>query len=249
MIFFFLFFNSEKTSLLGVNSRPMSPTKQPSPTTTPTKQQTPYTSPRHQSNEQQLIKLRVQNICCGKEATLVKNTLIDLSGIISVNVNVIGRIAYIKHDPARITCAAIIEKLNALHLGISLMESGADAAAKENAQAKRMILLRAVSVVLQTALFVAIIVATALQKDWDQWLAIPILLLGGIPMLYKAFLDIKRCVIANVNLLMLMAVAGTLAMREWLDGCLIVYVFSIAELLLQVCYYKVEKSLSGEIKR
>ena len=51
-----------------------------------------------------------------------------------------------------------------------------------------------------------------------------------------------------MNLLMLMAVAGTLAMREWLDGCLIVYVFSIAELLLQVCYYKVEKSLSGEIK-
>ena len=166
----------------------MSPTKQPSPTTTPTKQQTPYTSPRHQSNEQQLIKLRVQNICCGKEATLVKNTLIDLSGIISVNVNVIGRIAYIKHDPARITCAAIIEKLNALHLGISLMESGADAAAKENAQAKRMIMLRAVSVVLQTALFVAIIVATALQKDWDQWLAIPILLLGGIPMLYNCLL-------------------------------------------------------------
>lgn len=210
-----------------------------------TKQQTPYTSPRHQSNEQQLIKLRVQNICCGKEAQLVKNTLNDMSGIISVNVNLIGRIAYVKHDPSRITVATIIEKLNALHLGISLMESGAGAAAKENAQAKRKIWIRAVSVVLQTLLFVGIIVATALQKKWDQWLAIPILLLGGLPMLYKAFLDVKRCVIANVNLLMLMAVGGTLAMFEWLDGCLIVYVFSIAELLLQVCYYKVEKSLSG----
>ena len=125
------------------------------------------------------------------------------------------------------------------------MESGADSAAKENAEAKRLIMLRAISVLVQTLLFVAIVVATALRKGWDQWVAIPILLLGGTPMLYKAFMDIRRCVIANVNLLMLLAVVGTMAMREWLDACLIVYVFSIAELLLQICYFKVEESLSG----
>ena len=203
------------------------------------------TTTENKSTQQQLTKLRVQNICCGKEATLVKNTLADVNGIISVNVNIIGRTAYIKHHPSRITTTEIIDKLNALHLGISLMESGVDAATKENAQAKRWIVIRAVSVSLQTLLFTAVVVAVALSETWDKWVAIPILLLGGLPMLYKALLDIKRCVIANVNLLMILAVGGTLAIGEWLDGCLIVYVFSIAELLLQVCYYKVEKSLSG----
>ena len=201
-------------------------------------------SPTNQKRQQQLTKLRVQNICCGKEATLVKNTLADVPGILSVNINVIGRIAYVKHAPAVISTTQIIDKLNALHLGISLMESGQDAAAEENAKAKKWIWIRAASVVTQTLLFVAIITATALKEHWDKWVAIPILFLGGAPMVYKAAIDVKRCVIANVNLLMLIAVAGTLVLREWLDGCLIVYMFSIAELLLQICYYKVEKSLS-----
>uniref|UniRef100_A0A7M5TRC8 P-type Cu(+) transporter n=1 Tax=Clytia hemisphaerica TaxID=252671 RepID=A0A7M5TRC8_9CNID len=206
---------------------------------------TTNSSPVNEKHEQQFTKLRVQNICCGKEATLVKNTLIDLPGILSVNINVIGRIAYVKHEPAVISTTQIIDKLNALHLGISLMESGQDAAAKENAKAKRWIWIRAASVITQTLLFCAIITATALKENWDKWVAIPILILGGAPMVYKAAIDVKRCVIANVNLLMLIAVTGTLVLREWLDGCLIVYVFSIAELLLMICYYNVEKGLSA----
>jgi len=198
------------------------------------------------SDEPQLLKLRVQNICCGKEAVLVKDTLKDLNGILSVNVNVIGRIAYIKHVPSTIQATEIIVMLNKLHLGISLMESGQDAAFKENAVAKRWIIARAVSVTVQTLVFITVILATVVPYKWRRWVAIPVLVLGGIPMIHRAYIDVRRKVFANINLLMLIAVAGTIALRDWLDACLIVYVFNIAELLLQICYYKVEKSLSGK---
>lgn len=193
---------------------------------------------------EQSVKLRIQNICCGKEANLVKNTLNGVDGIVSVYVNVIGRMAYIKYKPAIITVTEIVDKLNALHLGISIMESGEDT--KEvSAKTIREIKLQTVSVVIQTLVFVSVIVAVSKKYHWDMWVAIPILLLGGLPMLWKAMVQMKQMVIANVNLLMLIAVGGTIALQEWLDACLIVYVFSVADLLLRICHYKVEKSISG----
>ena len=198
-----------------------------------------------QSTETRLLKLRVQNICCGKEAMLVKNTLQDLNGIVSVNVNVIGRIAYIKHIPSSITVSEIIEMLNKLHLGISLMESGQNTAAQDNAKAKRWIILRAISLTVQAFTFIAVIVANVRMYKWTRWVAIPVLVLGAIPMVYRAYIDVRRMLFANINLLMLIAMAGTVALQDWLDACLIVFVFNIAEILLQICYYKAEKGLSG----
>ena len=70
------------------------------------------------------IKLRVQNICCTKEASLIKDDLKNVNGINSVFVNVIGRTAFINHDQNIISSTEIIDRLNGLHLGISLMEKG-----------------------------------------------------------------------------------------------------------------------------
>ena len=195
-------------------------------------------------NVEHTMKLRVQNICCGKEATLVKDTLVGLEGILTVHVNIIGRIAYIRHKPALISSTDIVNKLNALHLGISIMESGQHDKEVDK-ETKRKIQLQIASVTIQTMLFICIIVATVRDYKWQQWVAIPILVIGGLPMLWKALLQMKRLTLANVNLLMLIAIAGTIVMKEWLDACLIVYVFSIADLLLNICKLKVENSVSG----
>lgn len=204
----------------------------------------PLVSKQTIENEEQTVKLRIQNICCGKEAVLVKNTLNGFDGIISVNVNVIGRTAYVRHRPGSITVTEIVEKLNSLHLGVSIMERGQNSK-KENAEAVRKIKIKTVSVTVQTFLFLSVIVATSKDYEWDQWVSIPILIVGGLPMLWKAVVQMKALVIANVNLLMLIAVGGTIALKEWLEGCLIIYVFSIADLLLSICYFKVEKTITG----
>ena len=68
--------------------------------------------------EDSILKLRVQNICCGKEADLIKMSLADVEGITSINVNVIGRRAFITHQEQLVSSQDILKRLNALHLGI-----------------------------------------------------------------------------------------------------------------------------------
>ena len=65
-----------------------------------------------------VLKLRVANICCGKEGDLIKDSLANVEGISAVNVNVIGRRAFITHKADVISSQVILEKLEALHLGI-----------------------------------------------------------------------------------------------------------------------------------
>ncbi|XP_057294920.1 probable cadmium-transporting ATPase [Hydractinia symbiolongicarpus] len=191
-----------------------------------------------------ILKLRVQNICCGKEANLIKSNLADLDGITSVAVNIIGRTATISHNIDIISVSDIIDRLNSLHLGISLIEKG-QVIDNDDKHAKYLVLAKIFNVVLMTLLFIAVLVAHVKNYSFEKWIAIPIFILGGLPMLWKAFIDFRRKVFASVNLLMLIAGCGTIALQHWLDGSIIMYVFTIAESLENLCRYKVEKDIAG----
>ena len=190
------------------------------------------------------IKLRVQNICCAKEASLIKDDLKNVNGINSVFVNVIGRTAFINHDQNIISSTEIIDRLNGLHLGISLMEKGQQS--DNDKKSKYKLSLTVFSFILLTILFINVVTASIKKLSWEKWVAVVIYITGGLPMLYRAVLDIKRCILANVNLLMVIAVAGTIGLKKWLDGSIIVYVCFVASLLESLCRYKVEKDVAGE---
>ena len=190
------------------------------------------------------IKLRVQNICCAKEASLIKDYLKNVDGINSVFVNVIGRTAFINHDQNTISSTEIIDRLNGLHLGISLMEKGQQS--DNDKKSKYKLSLTVFSFILLTVLFIIVIAASIKKLSWAKWVAVVIYIIGGLPMLYRAALDIKRCILANVNLLMVIAVVGTVGLKKWLDGSIIVYVCFVASLLESLCRYKVEKDVAGE---
>jgi copper chaperone CopZ len=53
-------------------------------------------------------RIKVQNICCEKEASLINRKLGNLDGIIAININIIGRIAYITHDKNKIDQTEIL---------------------------------------------------------------------------------------------------------------------------------------------
>ena len=193
----------------------------------------------------QVLKLRVQNICCGKEVALIKSSLSEVAGITSVTVNVIGRRAFIAHTESIISANEIIERLNSLHLGISLVESGKDIDEPKLDKKAILLNLKLASVVLMTLLFIAVVIADIKKYPFGRWVSIPILIIGGLPMLWKALVDIKRRVLININLLMLIAVAGAVGLDEWLDASIIVFIFAIAELLENKIRYKVEKDIAG----
>ena len=111
---------------------------------------------------------------------------------------------------------------------------------------KKLILnLRVVTIVLMVFFFIGVIVSTIGNYSFTVWSTLPVVVFGGVPMIYNAGMGIKRCQLININLLMLIAVSAALGLKEWLDACTIVVIFSVAELLESRVMYKVERDIEG----
>jgi len=68
-------------------------------------------------------RLRVLNICCGKEKELLENQLKSLDGVKKIEVNTIGKIAFVTHMPSLISADKLVTELNKIYLGASLADS------------------------------------------------------------------------------------------------------------------------------
>ena len=206
-------------------------------------------SPLSESEDKQpavfsTTKLRVQNICCALEGKLVEEALKPLDGVASISVNVIGRIAFIRHDPELTSAADLLNVLNGIHLGASIMESGAHSDSDQDTGLPRSLKLFAVYLVVQTVLMLIAATAFFLKAPWLKWLAIAEIVLGIAPILWKSIASVKKCTL-DIHILMLIAVVGTLAIREWIEGAIVVYVVSVADALQRFCFHKVQQTISG----
>ena len=192
-------------------------------------------------------KFRIQNICCGKEAEMMKRELEPRSGITAVSVNIVGRVGFVKHDENIISATDIVNILNKFHLGVSIMESSNHEDEQTLAREVFVRLATKLAVLgILTALFIVVLVARAREYDWLKWVAITEIIVGVIPIIRKIIINLMKKVFIDINMLMLIAVAGTVSLQEWLEGATLVFVFAVAEVLQQYCGYKVQCAISGE---
>lgn len=189
-------------------------------------------------------KLRVQNICCAMESKLIQDSLEPLEGVVSIAVNVIGRVVYVRHDPEVTSASELVSTLNRVHLGASIMESGSRHQGKDSERMPPSLSSFLIYLLIQTILLMVGVVAFFADKSWYKWVAIAEIIFGIGPVLRKAYVSIKTCSV-DINMLLLIAIAGTLAIQEWLEGAAVVYVYSFAEALQEVCMYKVQRTISG----
>ena len=194
---------------------------------------------------QHTTKLRVHNICCALESKLVQETLEPLEGVTSIAVNVIGRVAYVRHDPEVTTASELISALNRLHLGASIMETGSRQSDGKSDSLPPLLSSCFIYLLIQTVLLLIAVVAHFVKgASWYKWVAIAEIVVGIGPVLKKAFLSIKILSL-DINILMLIAIVGTLAINDWLEGAGVVYVFTFAETLQEFCMHKVQRTISG----
>ncbi|XP_044172462.1 probable cadmium-transporting ATPase [Acropora millepora] len=194
---------------------------------------------------QHTTKLRVHNICCALESKLVQETLEPLEGVTSIAVNVIGRVAYVRHDPEVTSASELISVLNRLHLGASIMETGSRQSDGKSDSLPPLLSSCFIYLLIQTVLVLIAVVAHFVKgASWYKWVAIAEIVVGIGPVLKKAFLSIKILSL-DINILMLIAIVGTLAINDWLEGAGVVYVFTFAETLQEFCMYKVQRTISG----
>lgn len=181
-------------------------------------------------------------MCCPKESTIVQEELAKLEGIKTIKVNVLGRVVHVRHHPEVVSATELMAVLNKRHLGVSIVDTGAEETTGNGLPRSLKILLG--NLVVQAVLFGIALGGRFSSGGWYMWVAIVEICFGVLPVLKKAFYSLRNREI-DLNILITITVIGTLVIQEWIEGAAVVFVFTLANFLQQFCFYRVHKTISS----
>eukprot|EP00253_Pinus_taeda_P032074 PITA_32074 len=170
-------------------------------------------------NELSKTTLNVLGICCPSEASLIERLLQPLYGVEQVSVNVPSKTVTVLHDASLTQPAQIVNALNQARLDASVRVVGQVKSGREWPSPYTL----ASGFCLAVALF---------QYFYHplQWVALGAIAVGIFPIMQRSLLAICNFIL-DINVLVLIAVIGTLGLGEYLEGGTIVFVFTLAEWL------------------
>ncbi|ESW10814.1 hypothetical protein PHAVU_009G240000 [Phaseolus vulgaris] len=175
----------------------------------------------------------VLGLCCATEATLVERILKPLHGVKHVSVIVPTRTVTVVHDVLFISESQIADALNAARLEASLRLQG------ETDNEKKWPDL--------TTMVCGLLLALSFLKYVYQpleWLALGSVVIGFPKVLLRAIASIKALTL-NINILVLLAVCGTAALRDFWEAGVIIFLFSIAQWLETRATHKAKVAMSS----
>ncbi|XP_028407809.1 cadmium/zinc-transporting ATPase HMA3-like isoform X2 [Dendronephthya gigantea] len=187
-------------------------------------------------------KLRVQNMCCPKEAQIVHEELKKFEGIENIRVNVIGRVVYVSHFAELVSPTTLMTTLNKRHLGVSIVDTGSQAEVEKGLP--KTLKIRLVNLAVQSVLIGIALGGSFSSSPWYMWVSIVEICFGIVPILKKVYHAIRNREI-DLNILITITVIGTLAIQEWIEGAAVVFVFTLAGFLQRYCFYRVQKTISS----
>ena len=165
-----------------------------------------------------------------------------------MSVNIIGRYAIVKHCPEDCCAPAslLVDKLNEKRLGVAIQEANDD----ENQEVERVDKAKIAHTLLIFALFV-IGVIVGFGSGHEKAANILFVLccaIGCIPIIQAAYISYLRKTV-DINVLMLVAVAGSSASEDYLDSSLVVALFLLTETIEDVvlCYVRNSIKLSSGV--
>ncbi|XP_028751346.1 cadmium/zinc-transporting ATPase HMA3 [Neltuma alba] len=177
----------------------------------------------------------VVGLCCSSEVPLIENILKPLEGIKEVSVIVPSRTVIVVHDTTLISQFQIAKALNQARLEANVRVYG-----DENEKQKQ-------KWPSPYALASGILLALSLFKYVYgplQYVALAAVAAGLLPILLKALSSLRRLHL-DINILVLVAVVGTIAMHDYLEAATIVFLFSIAEWLESRASHKASAAMSS----
>ncbi|KAL9242292.1 hypothetical protein vseg_016309 [Gypsophila vaccaria] len=161
----------------------------------------------------------VLGLCCSSEVPLIEKILKPLDGVVEVSVIVPSRTVIVVHDSSLISQQQILKALNQARLEANVRVKGS-----ANYKAKwpsPYVMLSGVLLALSFLKYV---------YHPFQWLAVAAVAVGILPILMRGAVALRNFTL-DVNILMLIAVICTIAMRDYTEAGTIVFLFTIAEWL------------------
>lgn len=163
--------------------------------------------------------LDVLGICCPSEVPLIERILKSLAGVERVSVNVPSKTVTVLHNPLLTSSSHIVKVLNQARLDASIRVPGKLKSGR----------------IWPSPYTVAsgILLIVSFFKFWFrplQWVALGAVAAGLPPILLKSIVALRRLIL-DINTLMLIAVAGSIGLRDYLEAGTIVFLFTLAEWL------------------
>jgi len=169
---------------------------------------------------------KVDGLDCHEEVALLERRLGRLAGVERLAADVFNQRLRVTYDAARLSTSAIIEAVSQTGMR-AWLEHEESRAGLGDALRRRTRLVGA------SAALVAVS-ALAVWADWAAWLAPPLLVvtvgLSGWPTARRAVAALRSRTL-DINVLMSVAVVGALALGQWFEAAMVVFLFAVAQLL------------------
>ncbi|KAJ7979423.1 Cadmium/zinc-transporting ATPase 3 [Quillaja saponaria] len=179
----------------------------------------------------------VLGLCCSSEVPLIETILNRLDGIKEVSVIVPSRTVIVVHDSLLISQIQIVKTLNQARLEANIRVYG-----DEKQQLKKWPSPLAIA----SGLFLMLSFLKYVYRPL-QWLALVAVAVGILPIFSKAIAAIRNYRLYDINILIIVAVIGTIAMNDYLEAGTIVFLFTIAEWLQSRASHKATAVMSSLI--
>ncbi|KAJ0241972.1 putative cadmium/zinc-transporting ATPase HMA4 [Hirschfeldia incana] len=168
----------------------------------------------------------VLGICCTSEVPLIENILKSLDGVKEYSVIVPSRTVIVVHDSLLISPFQIAKALNQAKLEANVKVDG-----KTNFRNKWPSPFALVCGILLLLSFFKFVYLPL------RWIAVAAVAAGIYPILAKAVASTLACRV-DINILVIITVAATLAMQDYMEAAAVVFLFTIAEWLETRASYK-----------
>ncbi|KAK9266552.1 hypothetical protein L1049_001596 [Liquidambar formosana] len=175
----------------------------------------------------------VLGLCCSSEVPLIENILKPLEGVKDVSVIVVSKTVIVVHDSRLISQAQIVKALNQARLEANVRVKG------EANYKKKWPSPFAVA----SGLLLLLSLLKFIYHPF-QWVALAAVAVGIFPIARKAIVAINNFML-DVNVLAIVAVIGTIALKDYLEAGSIVFLFGIAEWLESRASHKATAVMSS----
>lgn len=195
----------------------------------------------------QSVQFRISNMDCPVEEKLIRNKLEGMPGIVRLDFNLMNRILRVHHSLQSLE--SISSALQTIGMDAQLVDDKVHQPASLES-ASLSALQKTLLAVSGVAAFGAEILAWTTGADGSPLviaMAILSIATGGLPTLKKGWIALKTFTL-NINFLMSLAVIGAIAIGQWPEAAMVVFLFAVAELIESLSLNRARNAVQGLLK-